>query len=365
MPLVSDIITQLTTVIPTLTDKFSKKLDITSLTQTSGTATATTSVDHGFSTGQVVRISGAQMPLEIDTLIRDDGVVTGTTLQDHDLTLNFQTTIVIQGANETEYNGEHILFDVPNRRTFVYEVETTPSSPATGNIVVFDGKQRGYNGLFTITVTGTDTFTYSIGTNDPISPSEGVIRADSCFRISGGAVIRRLAESYSKQLEAHCWMFVVPGNTFASKNRQFDNDFVYSPAPGDDYRQYIRSGYNIYVFIPTTNEIAGRKAIDDIESIRVFIFKSLLGVKFEFKLNETCDYQFAFVLDEFEEYNTSYYVHRFEFEISAYINEADIVAPELNVAFRDIDLEVKAKIGEALSPELTVTVDLDDEPIIP
>ena len=48
-------------------------------------------------------------------------------------------TVVIAGANESEYNGNHIIATIPLGTTFTYEIATTPASPATGTITVVFG----------------------------------------------------------------------------------------------------------------------------------------------------------------------------------------------------------------------------------
>ena len=134
MPAISDIIKQLIAVLPALTDKFSDQFALASLTQTAGLVTATTTTAHGLVTGDFVNISGAIAPINVTNLVRNGNIVTATTGEDHDLTLNFQETVEIVGAIETEYNGTHPLLDVPNRRSFAYSIETAPPSPATGVI---------------------------------------------------------------------------------------------------------------------------------------------------------------------------------------------------------------------------------------
>lgn len=73
-------------------------LSVSSLTQSSGTATCTTSTDHGASTGD---------------------------------------WFYIEGANETEYNGI-VQITVTGSTTFTYAVDSGASSPATGTITATD-----------------------------------------------------------------------------------------------------------------------------------------------------------------------------------------------------------------------------------
>lgn len=362
MPTVSDIIKQLVAVVPSLTDKFSDKFVISSLTRVAGLVTAVTTLPHGFTSGDFVNISGAIAPINVTTLVLSGNIATGTTAQDHDLSFGFQKTIEIVGAVEAEYNGIFPLVRVENRRTFSYQLEGMPSSPATGAIFLFDDAERGYNGRFSITVTGTNSFTYTI-TTTPVTPAFGNIVADANIRISGGAEIERTINSYSKQGENKSWLFVIRGPGTVTKNRQYDNDGTYTPPPNVDYRQQFLKPFDVYWFTPTINQIAGREASDESEVVEQILIKALCGVKFNFLFNEVCDYLMAATGERLFDYNGSYYIHEYNFEISGFINQNDIVKPALNVAFRDIELEVQSKVADELSSELTVDIDLDDDPL--
>lgn len=361
MPTTSDIIKQLIAVVPTLTDKFSDRVIISSLSQVAGLVTATTSSPHGFENNDFGNVSGAIAPINVTNLVRNGNIVTGTTAEDHDLTLKFQLTLEIVGAVEPEYNGVHAILEVPNRRTFVYSITTTPSSPATGSILLFDGKERGYNGRFEITKISDTVFTYNINT-DPVSPAKGNPVADGNIRISGGADIPRLQAAYSKQLANQSWLFVVRGAGFVTKNRQFDNDATATYAKGLAYRQQLIKPFDVYWFTPSINDIAGRVASDESEEIEKILIKALCGVPFDFIFDEVCDYLMSYTGERLFEYNTASYIHEYSFEISGYINQQDVVKPELNVAFRDIELGVQGKVADDLTEPLTVDIDLDDEP---
>lgn len=362
MPRTADIIKQLIAVLPALTNKFSKALALTSLTQSAGVVTATAAFAHGFETGDLVNISGAIAPINVTNLVRNGNIVSATTAEAHDLTFNFQETIEIVGAVETEYNGTHLLLSVPNRRSFSYSITGTPPSPATGNIFLYDGAQRGYNGRFEIVVVSPTVFTYNIA-SDPVSPAQGNSVVHSQFRISGGADIIRIIESYSAQDAQKSWLFVVRGPGFVNKTRQQDNDATYSPDPGNAYRQQVIKPFDVYWFTPTISEIGGRRASDESEEVEQLLVKALCGVKFPFLFCVSDAYQMAYTGEKLFDYNGSYYVHEYSFEITTYITFDDTVEPTLNVAFRDIELELESQVGDETSSPLTVDINLDNDPL--
>lgn len=93
---------------------------ISSLTQTGGTATATTSSAHGYKIGDYV---------------------------------------VVAGANQTEYNGESEVLSVPSTTTFTFSVSSGATSPATGTITVYRNNIEiwGYDDFATEIAAATDS----------------------------------------------------------------------------------------------------------------------------------------------------------------------------------------------------------------
>ena len=70
--------------------------------------------------------------LSITSLVRVGSLVTATTSVDHNLASN--VPVVISGAVETEYNGDQEI-TVTGLDTFEYTIATTPSTPATGTVL--------------------------------------------------------------------------------------------------------------------------------------------------------------------------------------------------------------------------------------
>jgi hypothetical protein len=130
---------------------------LTSLTRSGGTATATTSVPHGWSTGQEVEIRGAAQT-----------------------EYNKITTITVTGAS-----------------TFTYAVTGTPATPATGTIYAASGP--------TLYETYDDVVRCScqFATNDT-DRTEYVILAstDRAFAVRRGAASQELAYPTDEQIEA-------------------------------------------------------------------------------------------------------------------------------------------------------------------
>lgn len=358
----ADIKSQLIVQLPKLTNAFSDTVAVTIITRTGSVATVTTASPHGLTTGRQVVISGAEMPVPVTSLTRVGSVATGVTSEGHDLTELWNEDARIEGADQAAYNLtlDRDGFDSPNRLTFKYSVSGTPTTPATGTILLYDGKNRGYNGLKTVTVTGTNTFTFAV-TGTPISPAKGTILIHKGFRIAHSVDFNRFLEVYSKQPDqTKVWLCVVMGDTTASASRFLQNDATDLHSPMTEYRQKLIERFSIYIIIPTTEELAGAEGRDRVETLKSPIFRSILGVKFPSYLSLSQQYGATFVTSQFVEYNGAYYVHEMQFEQVAQLVQEDLANTQETVAFRDITLQFQ---NENNSVIMTSDINLDDEPI--
>lgn len=369
------IIQQLQAALPFYTDLFSEKvLTLSSLTISGTTATAVTSTAHGLATGNRVAIKEAKTVLSIDSLTfvanvgigATGGIVTVVTNVDHNFTEGFEQTITIDDAVETDYNGTFDVLSVPNRRTVTYAISANPTTPATGTPVIeyqYPVGMGGYNGIYSITVVNATTFTYTV-TQTITSSARGTIKALNGTRISGAVTEDRAVNAYTSQGLDDLWGFVILGDTTTSKDRRISTDAQHTYGPGDIFRSRVVVPFSLIIITPSTNDIAGRKARDLMEDIKVPLFKSLLRAKLPTVLTESEVYATTYNGDFFLSYADAYYVHQFQFE-----TVVDIVAEDtldyFDVPFREFDLIFKDPIEEDQDDIIMQTLDvsLDDEPL--
>lgn len=355
-----DVINQLQTVLPQITDLFTTAILADSIIPTATTATVTTPTAHGFSVGNVVAISNAFAPIAITGMTRVGAIATATTATRHDLTDGFFENVVISGANESEFNGTFPFLNQKNRKEFTFTVADSGATIGTGSILLEDpGNSFGYNGLQSIvTVPTVNTFTYALAQPLTLSAT-GQRKIHSSLRASGAATIERAEAMYTKQNLDELWAFVVLNDPFVSKDRTSRNDAVSSLAPGSERRQQLIQSVSVYVFARATKDLSGRKVRDQMEDIRVLLLKSMVGVKFDNNLTFQNGYGLIYVGDGIEIYNTAIYVHRFEFQLLSDITIADTVEPDFNVAFRDLNVTMSTNLG---SENLLADINLDDNP---
>ncbi|MEE9222962.1 MAG: hypothetical protein V3V40_05855 [Nitrosomonadaceae bacterium] len=358
----SDAIIQLQVVLPTVTDDFSTQIAITSITPAGTTATATTAAPHPFAIGNVVNITGTLAPVVISSISRSETVATVVTATPHDITEGFHDEVTISGANESEFNGTFPLISAINRKTFAFTVPDSGATVGTGSMLLEDPPSAfGYNGLIAITaVPASNQFEYEL----PLALTEpavgsGVVHSD--IRVTGAVSIERAVDMYTEQPDQDSmWAFVVLGDTIASKDRNTKNDATTSAAPGSDRRQQIYQTFSVYVFKPSTEDLSGREARDDMEDVMLSLFKSLLYWVPLPTLSSQSGLGVIFVSHGFEQYNTAFYIHEFQFQLVTEITRNDTIDPDFNVAFRDISLTMQTSLG---TEQLTADIDLDDVPL--
>ncbi len=358
-----DIIIQLSQRLPQIVDDFTNLFSVSSLTRSGTTVTATTTAAHDLAIGKSVNVVGAQTPIAISTITRVGIMATLVTAADHDMTENAFTTVEISGATEAEFNGTFPLLRVLNRRTITFQVADSGPLSATGSPLLLNGSSvlQSYNGLKNVTaVPTTMTFTYEITDSTIFTPASGTITAKTSPRISGASTVERAVEAYTKQKTDEAWMYVVMNDVVASKSRTLQIDGTDNVQRTQHFKQFLAQTVSLFVFLPTTKQIAGRKARDRAEELFRPISQSILFAKFD-SLLATGKYN-ALMFNEhgIQGYNTAFYIHRYTYEMSLLMGVDDTVGADEDVAFRDIEMTQGHNVGTGV---ITSDIDLDDEPL--
>lgn len=358
-----EVVALLQSKLPLFTDRFSDVKSVTTLTNPSGNeALATTALSHGLAVGNITLVSGAESNINITSLTRTGIVGTVVSSTDHDLT-NGLKTLTIAGATESEFNGTFNIINVDNRKTIRFTMIDSGATTATGTPVLVNAESafRGYNGLQTVTtVPSSTTFTYDL-TGSGLGDATGTITISDSIRISAGGSLERLIDAYTKQPEKVNWMFVVLGDVTASKSRNIENDGIDSLTrgqQGDRFRQQIIQPVTLYIFIPTANSLTSRQARDDAEELFPLICKSILFHNFDSGLSSPGSGTLIFTGHGFQGYNSAFYIHEYSFEQTSDLTFDDTVGPDVDVAFRDMELIMNQNTG---TETFTADINLDDE----
>lgn len=359
-----DIVRQIAGVLPKYTDKFSETLDISAMTKSGTTVTVTTSTAHGLVDSSYVIVNGIKQINTVDTLTQVDGVATVTCDDAHDLTYGFNQSVTIEGSTNG-YDGTYTIDEVTTNKSAEFTVSDALATPATGTITMIENR-FGYNGRFQITVLSTTQFTYDLSEEPLLQPyfDDGSVRGD--VRITGATSKEAIVRNYSRQVQDAWWGFVVLGNVSPSKDRKTTTDTTYDYANGE-YKQQLIHDFSFLVVVPSgNNAVSARPDRDDVEEIRPYLFKSLLGVKFDSGL--VSGNKMGVVANGesmFDEFNGAYFIYEFGFQMPFKVvsggdddNNGDIVGLGDTSAFREFE------VSYVNSDEQTLKViqgDLPDE----
>ena len=362
----SDIITELRAVVPFFTDLFSTQLSAAITVIGAGTGfSVVTTTPHELAVGDTVTLIGGIAAWSISSLTFDipTNLVTAVTTSAHDLTTNkpkfpIQTAVIV-GADQSEYNGSFTNYTVIDKNTFTYTPVTAPTiTPATGPIFLQDATNIIPLGLFAVTVV-TDTTTFEVSTAHlaQFDAVQGTPFADVDPRISGAISEERVRESYTAQKLNDYYAFVVMGDTVTSRGRAVLTDAVdtYTDEALKNIRQI--ETLSIYVYMPTVAQIAGRDARDTVDDVKVAFNKALYGFKAPNVFTEQQQILIIPTGDGSADYNTAFYVHRYDYERSVRLVEGDAVDPAFNVAWRTTDLQFTNEFNEVILQTDNITMD--------
>lgn len=356
-----DVVNQLRLILPKYTDRFSTPLSVSTINATGGTVTVVTTTAHGLTTGQAITVNDVNTQTAIASYSKDGFLFTFVTSADHDLTHGWleHANINLVGFTDSAWNDTFRLVDVPNRSSFV--VQSTNSDPAlNGNEKLLEKRIDGPNGIFAITVIDPTTFTYAKASVVDGTYTGGTLAPTA--RIAGTVDIERAIEQYTEQNVSDLWGFVAMHDGEVSKDRTAESDAIATPSNGTAIRARLIDGFTFFIVVNTSQDIAAQEAVDVCRhELLSPILKSVYGARFSTGLSSATDFRTTLTGHAFVSYNKAIYVHAYAFELSMDLNENDAVEPIDTRAYRDIDFTQNI----SGSDDMTVTINIDDEPILP
>lgn len=392
---IEDIIKQLRLRLPFYTDLFTETLLVDSLSydDSNTNLTITTDAAHGLTTNDLVSICEAIEPLPILQLNYNNQKCSAVANCEfvHDIVLNTQayrfqpgrniyqpciyeddTLITISGADQPQYNGQHVVTKIIDSKTFEYLIigDQPNLTPATGTITL-DKEINAFNGIFQVQSVGSASdFTIQVIQPDqdfplpPVAPKTSSLKVKVGHRISGAATIARANQSYTVQGNNKLWLFCVREDTsgessIASQQRNDPTDAIGTVTDGSIFRQNIIQKMSLIVFAPATDGISARVERDLMEDVRTLLFKSILGIKLNAQVSSKPQMGMMYIGDGPVAYNTAYYIHRFTFENIVTLVGEDI-APVLNPSMIDC-IDLTYLDAQKLKDEVLMTDEINYE----
>ena len=307
----------------------------------------------------------ALTPNPINVLTSVGTIASAETLYNHDLTEQYQLTIDVVGANFAEYNGNHSLLTVPNRKNFTYGLTSSTTSPDTGSPELLEKLSYGYNGWHQITVIDATHFSYTVP-KEIFLAAKGNFKCYAAPRIWGILSLDLAIRAYTAQTNSGNAIYVSLSDEVGNRERSTVTDSTYEYGHSYSYSQYTSQNINVYVFIPAKNYAGARYVRDLAEDCKIPICNSLLGIGFDNGFNLESQFGVVFVKSGVAEngFQESFYIHEFVFELTGLINQSNIIIPDNSVAFRDIYFEAPLSLQSGkISDTINQLVDLDDQPL--
>jgi hypothetical protein len=355
------IIRQLYSTIPNFTNLFSDQVEIDSMSISGDILTINTATNHELQNNQYISITGARTPTPITEIVISNNIATATTDRDHDLTEGFFENVEIAGSDISDINGTHKLKSVPNRFTFVFEINLADQAINDPEMVLLTAGVNNYNGRYAVNIIDNSSFSLELPFNSSLLP-RGNVTIHKNIRISGAVNIERAIEGYTKQKPNDLWLFAILNDTETSKDQMTPSDARAVRGGSLDFRLKLMKNFSLYVVVPATSSISGRPERDLMEDISVYIYKSILNIELD---QETLGTVWSVVPlnNGFFDYVRAYYVHEFQFQTVIELVNEDTAFGPMTRAFRDISVEMLDYDDSKLTPPAKADIDLDDEPV--
>ncbi len=352
--------------LPQFTDFFSDIKPINTLSATGGIATAT-SISHGLVTGQAVNIVGAVQVESVVTATYDapTGVLSIETATNHGQSISFDfrtllpktfsqnVTVVLEGFDQSDFNGTFALLSVPNRTNLTCQVVKDLGVTPTGAGKVLNYAFNAFLGIQAITVVDVDTFTYAIEPTETLATT-GTISAHANMRIQASVNNDRAIDTYTAQKTNDYVLFLTYGGQTVSKERLILNDAVTTIRSGTRRRQRLLDSFNVMVVAPASDELAAVQVRDNMEDIELAIFKTCLYLTPTPRFNANEGFLFAFDTASDFVYTDSYLARIWTFQAQYDITNLDGFTNQVRVPFLNID--------GSINTELNLNINLDEEP---
>lgn len=359
----SDIIKHIATYLPRYSALFSTQLAVQSVSIAGDDIDITFTAAHNLTTDDQISISNVLVNTEIDTLtFNADNTVTATTLTDHDLTENWQSTITLANSTVSAVNGMFTLLTVPNRRTFTYSYTLGSQTPPFGTVYLLENiESNPINGVHTITVLSTTEIRVTVTGNPYTNVDASNITVSTGINVSGATNIERLTDAYESQTPIEPWLFVVLDDVTIGKNRGSPLDAPQNQGAQNAWNIEQIADFTTYVFIPSSDKITGRDARDKAEILRAALYKTLINAKFDNGLASSSPVSNVVpISDGIVAYSEAYYVHQYKWQQVSQITSSDVGYFGATRAFRDLDMRILNRFGENLTND---HINLDDEPL--
>jgi len=279
--------------------------------------------------------------------INDDVIITGLTYQNtinsvtmnlsatsqsaiidvaevHEFTEGFNTEVTITGATEPEWNDTFNIISVPSRYQIEIECSNAITGEPTGSPLVNELDLPRYNSRFTVTAVNSVDFEVSTVN----APDGSLIGTPSYINVNDVCVssdvdLARIFDAYTVQPIDKLWLFVIAGATTSSRDRSNDTDFERTFQEGDSRIIHTQENISIFAIFPAQDKVSAVQGQDIARNdLRNAILSLLVGYIPDSSLTSKMNMMY-YIADGIETYNSSYYIHRYDFACNVNITNCD------------------------------------------
>lgn len=348
--------------VPRLSSRFSNNATVSAvIVDGSPQVLRVTDLLHGLSAGrEVVFIEGLiDNDITAVELIADPGgdVLRFTTGKNHDLTLDYQATIELSGFTDSSFNGNFPLVAVPSRNLF--EISGSSLPVLNSSEVLREEREIGINGLFTIDrIIDVNIYEIDLTGKPEFTPQTvPILERASKFRMGVVMDVERMKAMYTTQSDQqNLWMFIIMGESGASKNTDIKSDANQTNTSQNPSRVLMINTFSVVVIFPTHKDIGGANASDlSWNEILKLMLATGAGIKFDDFGNT--NYLTSLIDHGTGIYNNAYATHVYTFEYNYEITQDEQFLTQFieSVAFRDNAVSFN-ELEEGSN------IDLDEEP---
>ena len=343
---IADIVNHLTLHLPRFVDDFTTNYQVESIERSGGVVTVTTTENTRLTEGCQVNIQGALHSL--DVVVSDNNGITAniTTAEPHDFTFGRgeENVAIFNNSNGEVFQLE--IIGVENRNNFRVMLKSTDENDLLNDVsLLLNGVNvcLGYNGIQLVTSASGNTFTFE--NNDAVSDiAFGEIIAKSQPRIAGALDVNLIDAAYTEQNTDDAFLFVVVGDAVGNRSRNIDTDSTDNLQAGNFFNQRLIQTVQLFVLLPTCEQINARKARDRCVELLRPICRSILRKKFP-SLIENTNNPLMITGHGTQAFNGAYYTHQYAFEATLQFGESDVFNDIDDVAFRDIHNTINTTVG--------------------
>lgn len=345
--------------LPRLTDRFSDNAVVSAeIVAGDPQVLRVTDIAHGLLADDKVVLVDGKIDNNITAVVDNgDGTLRFTTDKPHDLTLDYTLTIELSGFTDSNFNSTFPLVAVPNRNLF--EIESSSVPVLNGNEVLREEWEIGIDGLFIVSRKISDDI-YEIDLIDKpeFTPQTvPILKRASNFNMGISIDAERAAALYTPQPDSsELWLFVIMGDSAASKDRTVKSDATMTNTNGQESRILMINTFSLIVFFPTEKETAGATASnlawDEILKVMLAV-----GAGISFDDFGNSQYNTSLIDHGTGLYKNAFYSHVYTFEYNYLITQDQEFLTQFieSRAFRDNAISFS-------EPTEGSNIDLDEEP---